>query len=318
MRWLYGAGLVLLAGFAFIWALTRPDMLSDDLRAELSLLEGDAERGEQVFWAGGCAGCHAAPGFDMSSPLEDRLVLTGGRRLESDFGTFIAPNVSMHDEHGIGRWDLMDFANATLMGVSPGGAHYYPSFPYTSYIRMAPQDLADLWAFWQTLPADATPSEPHELGFPFAWRRGVGLWKRLNLRADFPTPEPEDEPAHMSEDEGENSDETGDTSIARGRYLAEALAHCAECHTPRTLTGALDRSAWMAGAPNPSGSGRIPAIPGEGWSERNLVGYLTSGLTPAADVVGGSMADVVVHMQQLPDADIEAIAAYIFWLAEGD
>lgn len=300
MRWLYWPGLVLLAGFALFWALTRPQLLTADTQAALAVHAADAERGERIFWAAGCSGCHAAPGLDMTSPLEERLVLAGGRRLESDFGTFVAPNVSMHEEAGIGGWTLEQFATATLAGVSPEGGHYYPSFPYTTYIRMTAQDVADLWAYWQTLPADATPSGAHELAFPFNQRRAVGLWKMLNLREDFATPEPPDAQAE------------------RGRYLAEALSHCAECHTPRNLTGALDRGAWMAGAPNPSGSGRIPAIPGEGWNAQAIAAYLHTGFTPDFDVVGGSMSDVVVHMQQLPGEDREAIAAYLVWLREGE
>lgn len=299
MRWLYWTGLALLAGFAFFWALTRPQALPADVLAELSVNPGEAARGEQVFWAGGCAGCHAAPGLDMTSPLEDRLVLAGGRRLESDFGTFVAPNVSMHPEAGIGGWSIEDFAAATLLGVSPEGEHYYPSFPYTSYIRMTPRDVVDLWAFWQTLPADETPSAAHELAFPFTLRRAVGLWKMLNLREDYATPAPPDE------------------QIARGRYLSEALSHCGECHTPRNRTGALDRGNWFAGAPDPSGRGRIPAIPGEGWTEQSVAAYLQTGFTPDFDVVGGSMSDVVVHMQQLPGEDREAIAAYLFWARGG-
>ena len=33
----------------------------------------------------------------------------------------------------------------------------------------------------------------------------------------------------------------------RGAYLATALAHCGECHTPRNALGALDTSLWYAG-----------------------------------------------------------------------
>ena len=38
---------------------------------------------------------------------------------------------------------------------------------------------------------------------------------------------------------------------------------------------------------------------------------LKSGDTPDGDVVGGSMKSVVKNMAQLPDADRNAIAAYI-------
>lgn len=286
-------------GGAGFWVLTRPATLPAETLAALQAHEADAEAGAQVFWAAGCAGCHAAPGLTGMDPVEDRLVLSGGRRLESDFGTFVAPNISPHPEAGIGGWSLEDFARATLLGVSPDGRHYYPSFPYTGYIRMTPGDLADLWAFWQGLPADDTPSASHELGFPYTLRRGLGLWKALHLAPGFVT----DVAAEAERPE-----------LERGRYLSEALAHCGECHTPRGLTGGLDAARWMAGAPNPSGRGRIPALPPEGWTEQQIALYLGSGFTPEFDLVGGSMADVVEHMKQLPDTDHQAIAAYLMAL----
>jgi mono/diheme cytochrome c family protein len=297
MHWTGRLGLTGLAvavlGAAAGWGLSAPTELPPPTLAALSAHPADPVAGERVFWGAGCAGCHAAPGLTMQSPVEDRLVLSGGRRLVSDFGTFVAPNVSPHPTAGIGGWTLAQFATATLAGVSPDGGHYYPAFPYTTYARMTPQDVADLWAFWQGLPPDATPSAPHELRFPFTLRRGVGLWKRLNATPDFVTPEPDD------------------PVIARGRYLVEALAHCGECHTPRDATGGLDTARWLQGAPNPSGQGRIPAIPAAEWSAEDIEAYLFSGFTPAFDVVGGSMADVVAHMARLPAQDRNAIAAYL-------
>src|SRR5690606_40256982 len=70
-----------------------------------------------IFWAGGCASCHAAPGASG----DDRKILGGGLELVSDFGTFIAPNISPSDQ-GIGGWTLQDFVNAMLKGVGIGRA----------------------------------------------------------------------------------------------------------------------------------------------------------------------------------------------------
>jgi hypothetical protein len=109
------------------------------------LPDGDAERGERIFWASGCASCHAREG----ATGDDMLELAGGLALETDFGTFVAPNISMHPTDGIGDWSS-DFANAMLRGVSPDGRHYYPAFPYTSYARMEIGDVADLYAFMRT------------------------------------------------------------------------------------------------------------------------------------------------------------------------
>jgi mono/diheme cytochrome c family protein len=272
---------------AGLWVASAPRPMDS---AALEALQGDATRGRAVYLAAGCSSCHAGPARDA-----DPLVLSGGREFASDFGTFIAPNISPDPTHGIGGWTQAQFINAVMRGVSPDGAHYYPAFPYTSYIRAEPQDMADLFAYMQTLPADATPSQPQDLAFPFNIRRAVGLWKALYLREDWVIT------GDLTEEE------------TRGRYLAEGLAHCAECHTPRNALGALDHGRWFLGAANPSGTGRIPAIAGPDfdWTAFDISAYLETGLTPDFDVVGGSMAPVVRSLQQLEKSELDAIAAYI-------
>ncbi|MDZ4135505.1 MAG: cytochrome c, partial [Paracoccaceae bacterium] len=219
----------LLCGGAF-WLLTAPKPLP---AAAFAGVAGDATRGEAVFWAAGCASCHMAAGATGDA----ELVLSGGQKFASPFGVFVAPNISPDPTEGIGGWTLPDFANAVMRGISPQGAHYFPVFPYNAYGKASYQDIADLKSFLDTLPADATPSQPHEVGFPFNIRRSLGGWKLLFGGTDWGL--------------------TGDLSAqeTRGRYLAEALAHCAECHTPRNALGGLDRARWMAGGPNPTGKG---------------------------------------------------------------
>ena len=77
--------------------------------------------------------------------------------------------------------------------------------------------------------------------------------------------------------------------------------------------GGLDRAAWLSGAPNPSGKGRIPNITTGAldWSDSDLIYYFESGLTPDYDSVGGSMAAVVSNLAALPASDRAAIAAYL-------
>jgi mono/diheme cytochrome c family protein len=285
MKWLATAIVLVLAAVAAGAFLTRPEVLAPEATAGLT---GDVARGEQVFWASGCTSCHAAPGGD------DPLVLAGGHRLVSDFGTFISPNISPDPTYGIGGWTLSEFATALTQGTSPDGQHYYPAFPYASYVRMEMQDVADLKAFMDTLPASDTPNQPHEIGFPFNLRAAVGVWKALELDPAWVTPAP-------------------DPQLERGRYLVEALAHCGECHTPRNVIGGLDRGRWMAGAPNPSGRGTIPALekPAFDWEAADVAYYLETGFTPSFDSAGGSMASVVRNMRQLPAEDRDAIAAYV-------
>jgi mono/diheme cytochrome c family protein len=107
--------------------------------------------------------------------------------------------------------------------------------------------------------------------------------------------------------------------LMRGRYLVESLGHCGECHTPRNALGGLRLDAWLTGAPNPSGQGRIPNItPAElTWSASDIANYLRDGFTPEFDSAGGEMAEVIQNMAHLPDADRAAIAAYLRALPGG-
>ncbi|WP_121631538.1 cytochrome c [Tropicibacter alexandrii] len=267
------------------WVVTAPGSVD---AARYDGVTGNAEAGETVFTAAGCASCHHAP------QSEDKLVLAGGQPFASDFGTFYAPNISPSDA-GIGGWTVADLAGALTQGVSPDGQHYYPAFPYTSYAKMEPQDVADLHAYMQTLPASDVASKPHDVGFPFNIRRSLGGWKLLFFSDDYVM---------------EASDEAGG---ARGRYLVETLAHCAECHTPRNPLGGLDKAMWMGGAPNPSGQGTIPRLTPDKltWSAEDIAYYLESGFTPEYDSVGGHMAEVVDNFSKLSAEDRLAVAQYI-------
>ncbi|PVA05947.1 c-type cytochrome [Thalassorhabdomicrobium marinisediminis] len=278
---LAGVGVVAVAGVGL--AVTQPQSLP---ASALAGVEGDAARGAQVYAAAGCGSCHGA---------EDTEALAGGAAFASPFGTFYAPNISTHADQGIGGWSDYELANAIRAGVSPEGQHYYPAFPYTSYARMTAQDTADLIAHLRTLPADATPSRGHDVGFPFNIRRSLGGWKFLFASDDWvvtDAPSPE---------------------VERGRYLVEALGHCGECHTPRNALGGLKTDQWLRGAANPAGDGRIPSIHPDdlGWSAQDIAIYLESGFTPDFDTVGGEMVEVVENTAKLADEDRNAIAAYL-------
>ncbi len=280
--------------FGLFWVLTRPADLAEDWA---QLPPGDVEKGALVFAAAGCQSCHTESAV---SAAETGPLLSGGKSFPTAFGTFYASNISSDPVAGIGAWSLQEFARAVTLGVSPDGAHYFPAFPYTAYAKMLPQDVVDLFAYIQSLPASARANAEHALVFPFSWRRAVGIWKRLYLDGSY----------HLKE--------VSTQELERGRYLVEALAHCAECHTPRTALGGLDRSNWMAGAPDPAGQGRIPAItPLQlDWSKSDLVAYFSTGLTPDYDSAGGDMAEVIDNLATLPEPDRAAIAAYLLALPE--
>jgi len=288
MRRLF-AFLVVLAILAtpIFWLLTQPKTMD---ATEIAGLTGDVKNGERVFYLGGCASCHAAPEAEGDA----KLVLSGGKRFASPFGTFLAPNISPNPEHGIGNWQAIDLVNAMRFGTSPNGQHYYPAFPYTSYARAKVSDIVDLKAFLDRLPPSAIVNQPHEVPFPFNVRRGLGLWKMLFLADEWVAP-----------------DSLLKGPEIAGRELVESLGHCGECHTGRGPLGNLQLEKWMKGAPNPSGKGKIPALAPIDWSVDEIAEYLNSGFTPEFDTAGGAMVDVVENTAKLSDEDRQAIAAYI-------
>lgn len=276
-----------IVGAGIFWVVTIPhprDM------APFAGLTGDKAHGEQVFWASGCASCHMAP----KATGDAELVLAGGQAFPTQYGTFYAPNISTDKDQGIGGWDLPTFVHAIQDGISPEGEHFYPAMPFTAYTHMVPQDVVDLKAFMDALPASATPNVDHVVSFPFNMRRALGAWKMLFASDAWVMP-------------------ATTPMVERGRYIVEAMAHCGECHTPRNVMGGLKKSSWLAGAPLPDGPGRVPNItPAKlDWSEADIVAYLTTGFTPDFDVVGGSMAHVVANMAKLPVSDVAAVAAYL-------
>lgn len=257
-------------------------------------------RGEVLFAAGGCANCHTDR--KASGPL-----LGGGAPIKTPFGTFYGPNISPHPEAGIGRWTQAQFIRALRDGVAPDGSHYYPAFPYTSFTNLTDADMTAIFAYIGTLPPVASKAKPHELSFPFNIRLGMMAWNLL-----FLTKGPlVDNPAQSA-------------AWNRGRYLAEGLVHCAECHTPRNFFGGLDRARWMAG--NEEGKGpegeAVPNITphaesGIGkWTVEEIAESLGSGMLPSGDSYGSLMAEVVENgTAKLSDDDRRAIAVYLKSLA---
>jgi len=275
-------------GAGLFWCVTAPDTLPEDYFAGL---EGDVTRGEAVFTATGCASCHTEPGAQGDA----HLILSGGQEFPSDFGTFLAPNISSDPLHGIGNWSLQDLGNAIMRGVSPEGEHYYPALPYWSYAKLEKQDVVDLYSYMKMQPASDTPSKDHHVGFPFNQRRLLGGWKFLNGPSGFVV--------------------QGDLTAQeeRGRYIAEAMAHCAECHTPRNLLGGLKTGQWFAGVTiegeiwNPSN-----ITPGAlEWMREDIIDYMSYDTSVNDDGTGSHMVHVVSNMSKLPMEEREALAAYL-------
>ena len=294
-----GAAAVLVAIVLVLWCLTIPATVP---AAALPPYAPDVANGRTMFDIGGCASCHATPADDPEKV--DRTKLGGGLPLKSPFGTFYVPNISPDPADGIGAWSEADFVTALMKGTSRRGRHLFPAFPYTSYEHMTLADARDLFAYLKTLPPVAGRARRHELGFPFNIRRLVGFWKLLFFHEAQFTPDP-----------------TQSAQWNRGAYLVNGPGHCAECHSPRNMLGAIVESERFAGGPTPDGKGFVPNITSVGlqhwgddniaWSQKDIASYLADGMNPAGDFAGSGMAEVIRNTQALSAADRDAIAAYI-------
>ena len=282
------AALAAISGLAAFWFLTEPETVP---ASALGPLTPNIANGKEMFYAGGCASCHAVP------KQEDKTKLGGGLALGSPFGTFYIPNISSDPKDGIGGWSEAQFVTAMVKGTSPTGEHLFPAFPYTSYQRMSFDDLRDLFAYLKTLPAVTGKIRDHALPFPFNIRRTLGGWKLLFLDGKPFQPDP-----------------SQSAQWNRGAYLVNGPGHCAECHSPRNILGAIKSGKRFTGGPSPDGQGGTPNITQQklkDWTVKDIADTLTTGMTPDADFVGGSMVEVVRNTSQLSAADREAVATYI-------
>ena len=275
-------------GVPAFWYLTIPETVPE---SALAARTPDLANGRTMFLIGGCSSCHAVPN------QKDGTRLGGGLALNSPFGVFYVPNISSDRQDGIGGWNEAQFLNAMVKGTSPAGEHLYPALPYTSYQRMQFDDLRDLFAYLKTLPAVSGKVRDHALPFPFNIRRILGIWKLLFLDSKTFALDP-----------------AQSAQWNRGAYLVNGPGHCAECHSPRNLLGAVIASRRFTGGQSPTGQGGVPNITQgklKDWKVEDFVETLDTGMTPDSDKVGGLMVEVVANTSQLSAADREAMAVYL-------
>ncbi len=283
-------GFLLLAMFALSVYLSRPGIPP----TTLSDTFGVAEEGEYLARIAGCIACH-------TDAKQGGAPLAGGAAIETPFGRFYAPNITPDKIFGIGSWSLTEFYTALTSGVSPSGGHYYPAFPYNSYASLSLSDIADIKAYLDSALPVQTLSTPHELMWPFSFRPLMIAWKALFF------------------DDSVSLD-AGTARTNRGDYLVRGLGHCAECHSQRSVFGALTSKQYLGGNTRGPEGHSVPALAGsdaevQQWQATDLVFYLQTGLRPDGDVAGGSMADVIdevtAHLRQ---DDAQAIADYLLSL----
>jgi mono/diheme cytochrome c family protein len=184
---------------------------------------GLLERGKYLTEAADCVVCHTAPGGKQYA---------GGFAFKLPFGTMYSTNITPDPETGIGKYTDQEFLDTMHRGIRRDGARLYPAMPYTSYTYVTDADALAIKAYLFSLaPVRAVPPE-NTLMFPFNQRWAMTFWSLV-----------------FNPDTRFQPDTSQSLKWNRGAYLAEALAHCGECHTPRNIGFPLNNRKKFAGAP---------------------------------------------------------------------
>jgi mono/diheme cytochrome c family protein len=286
-----------LLGFGAFWAVTTPTPVMPEMPP---VRTANLENGKLLFNVGGCISCHkAGEGLtDVAAGLP-----AGGKPLKTPIGTLYPPNLTPDPETGLGSWKFYEFEAAMQQGLHRDGSNLIPAFPYGSYRSMKPEDVADLFAYLQSLPSVKNQVPPHDVFGLKIMRRGLKFWKARALANPVWQPD-----ASKSE------------SWNRGAYLVNGPGHCQECHTPRDLFMMSDASRAFMGGPHPEGKGTVPSllrlVERKRYKDQaDLVSAFQNGETFGYEhMSSGGMGEVQTNLSKLPEADLNAISEYLLSL----
>jgi mono/diheme cytochrome c family protein len=254
--------------------------------AQASLIK----KGEYLAKAADCLVCHTAKGGEAYA---------GGFAFVLPFGTLYSTNITPDKATGIGNYTDAQFLAAVHRGVRQDGAHLYPAMPYTSYTYMTDGDALAIKAYLFSLAPIKSPNKPNDLAFPFNQRWAMGVWSAM-----------------FNANERFKPDSEKSAEWNRGAYLAEALAHCGECHTPRNLVFALNNRKKFGGALTAGWRAyNISSDKDTGvgtWHDEELIAYLATGHATGHGSAAGPMGEAVDEsFSQLVPEDVHAIVAYL-------
>jgi mono/diheme cytochrome c family protein len=253
------------------------------------------ERGEYLTHAADCVVCHTAKGG---------VPFAGGRAFVLPFGTIYSTNITPDADTGIGGYTDANFLDAVHKGIGRNNTRLYPAMPYASYTYMSDADALAIKAYLFTLKPVHAPAPDNTLVFPFNQRSLMVFWSAL-----------------FNPDQRYSPNLARSAEWNRGAYLAEAMEHCGECHTPRNLAFALNnrqkfagtvQAGWRAYNITPDRSSGVGA-----WSDADLMHYLSTGHADGRGTASGPMGEAVdASLSHLKPTDIAALVTYLRSVAD--
>lgn len=248
------------------------------------------KRGEYLIHAADCQACHTAPG---GAPF------AGGFAFNMPFGTIYSTNITPDKETGIGNYTDAQFLAAVHKGIRADGANLYPAMPYTSYTYMTDADALAIKAYLFTLSPVSAPARQNNLSWPFNQRSLLAAWNVM-----------------FNEDQRFRPRSGQSQEWNRGAYLAEAMGHCGECHTPRNPAFALNNHDKFAGAVTAGWHAfNITADKNSGlgdWSDEDVYRYLSTGHAEGHGGAAGPMGEAADDsLSYLAAGDTRALVTYL-------
>lgn len=255
--------------------------------AGVALAETPLERGEYlVRGPAGCGNCHSPLGPEGPVPGQE---LAG--RLVDDNETFtaFAPNITPGGR--VAGWSDAELARAIREGLRPDGSLVGPPMPYAMYRHLSDADLAAIVAFLRSLPAvaNAVPASEYRIPLPPAYGPPVGsvTAPERGVTADY------------------------------GGYLATAVAHCMECHTPMGPQGPLLATALGQGGfafHGPWGVSIASNLTNgpdglEGFSDAEIKAMITEARRPDGSAMAPPMP--YPYLARMTTQDLDAILLYL-------
>ena len=241
------------------------------------------ERGKYLVTIGICAACHTPR--DANGELNWAMRLAGGRA-----GALNAPNLTPDPETGLGNWTDDQIVDAIRNGKRPDGSAVRPPMGVFFYRELSDRDVRSIVAYLRGLPPV---------------KNRVERATSSNSVSSLPQVSSVAEPNHAN-------------SLRYGQYLAQTVAHCLQCHSPRT-NGLPDLSRAGAG-------GNTYAVPGGGvalsanltpgnpygiasWSDEQVKRAITHGVRPDGTELVPVM-DFEMYAAMSPD-DLSKLVAFL-------
>jgi mono/diheme cytochrome c family protein len=260
-------------------------------QAETALDRNAVERGRYlVNGIVGCGNCHTLPpGPNGGAPGPE---LAGGPPMADVMFTAYPPNLTPDPETGLGRWTDEQIITAIREGKRPDGTVIGPPMPFQFYHGLADGDLKDIVAYLRSLPPvkNKTPVSAYKFPLPPAWGPHV------DSVAEVPKTD----------------------KVAYGAYMANALGHCMECHTPMLPTGERDLSRLGAGGQQFAGPWGVTVARnitqdkehgiGE-WTDAEIKQAVTQGIRPDGTRLGPPMA--FHYYRNINAEDLDSLVAYL-------